>query len=137
MLINLNIFMRRFINFIFQRIIKSHNRYSNFTEISLIFSFIPAYLSQYSSHDEMVLDLQLMFNNACNYNEEGSSVYNDAKLLDSIVKKRLRTFVSYNGNVNRPITSRSSLTTEPWVSLLFLQLIWIKILLEVFFSINL
>ncbi|CAH8496888.1 unnamed protein product [Schistosoma intercalatum] len=68
---------------------------------------------KYSSHDEMVLDLQLMFNNACNYNEEGSSVYNDAKLLDSIVKKRLRTFVSYNGNVNRPITSRSSLTTEP------------------------
>ncbi|CAH8475965.1 unnamed protein product [Schistosoma turkestanicum] len=63
---------------------------------------------KYSSHDEMVLDLQLMFNNACNYNEEGSSVYNDAKLLDSVVKKRLKTFVSYTGIVNRPLTSRSS-----------------------------
>ncbi|KAH8861046.1 Protein polybromo-1 [Schistosoma japonicum] len=67
---------------------------------------------KYSSHDEMVHDLQLMFNNACSYNEEGSSVYNDAKLLDSVVKKRIRAFVTYNSNVNRLITARSSLT-EP------------------------
>ncbi|CAH8508587.1 unnamed protein product [Heterobilharzia americana] len=67
---------------------------------------------KYSSHEEMVVDLQLMFNNARNYNEEGSLVYNDAELLDSVVKKRLRSFAQYTSTINRQIIGRSSLTVS-------------------------
>nr|CAH8840900.1 unnamed protein product [Trichobilharzia regenti] len=59
---------------------------------------------KYSTYEEMASDLQLMFTNAKTYNKEGSSMYSDAELLDSIVKKRIRSFVQYIATPTRPIT---------------------------------
>ncbi|VDQ03265.1 unnamed protein product [Trichobilharzia regenti] len=62
------------------------------------------YFRAYSTYEEMASDLQLMFTNAKTYNKEGSSMYSDAELLDSIVKKRIRSFVQYIATPTRPIT---------------------------------
>ncbi|CAL8082046.1 unnamed protein product [Calicophoron daubneyi] len=51
----------------------------------------------YSAHQEMVSDLRLMFNNARHFNEEGSQVYNDAVILERVVKRRLKSLGPYQG----------------------------------------
>ncbi|TPP39754.1 Protein polybromo-1 [Fasciola gigantica] len=58
--------------------------------------------NHYSAHQEMVSDLRLMFNNARHYNEEGSRVYNDAMILENVVKRRLKSLGPYQGNPNKP-----------------------------------
>uniref|UniRef100_A0A673BGV1 Protein polybromo-1 n=1 Tax=Sphaeramia orbicularis TaxID=375764 RepID=A0A673BGV1_9TELE len=45
---------------------------------------------KYSTEDAMVEDMRLMFRNARHYNEEGSRVYNDADVLEKIMKDRRR-----------------------------------------------
>uniref|UniRef100_A0A671U069 Protein polybromo-1 n=1 Tax=Sparus aurata TaxID=8175 RepID=A0A671U069_SPAAU len=43
---------------------------------------------KYMTEDAMVEDMKLMFRNARHYNEEGSQVYNDADILEKIMKDR-------------------------------------------------
>uniref|UniRef100_A0A672IS18 Protein polybromo-1 n=1 Tax=Salarias fasciatus TaxID=181472 RepID=A0A672IS18_SALFA len=43
---------------------------------------------KYMTEDSMVEDMKLMFRNARHYNEEGSQVYNDADILEKIMKDR-------------------------------------------------
>nr|VZI51588.1 unnamed protein product [Spirometra erinaceieuropaei] len=50
----------------------------------------------YSTHQAMVADLRLMFNNAKHYNEENSQVYRDAVSLDRVVKKKLKSLGPYS-----------------------------------------
>uniref|UniRef100_UPI0037E82D4E protein polybromo-1-like isoform X1 n=1 Tax=Semicossyphus pulcher TaxID=241346 RepID=UPI0037E82D4E len=45
---------------------------------------------KYMTEDSMVEDMKLMFRNARHYNEEGSQVYNDADVLEKIMKDRRR-----------------------------------------------
>ncbi|KAM7006812.1 protein polybromo-1-like isoform 8-T8 [Tautogolabrus adspersus] len=45
---------------------------------------------KYMTEDAMVEDMRLMFRNARHYNEEGSRVYNDADVLEKIMKDRRR-----------------------------------------------
>ncbi|KAG8007830.1 Protein polybromo-1, partial [Nibea albiflora] len=45
---------------------------------------------KYMTEDAMVEDMKLMFRNARHYNEEGSQVYNDADILEKIMKDRRR-----------------------------------------------
>ncbi|KAF7670169.1 hypothetical protein LDENG_00068220 [Lucifuga dentata] len=45
---------------------------------------------KYMTEDAMVEDMKLMFRNARHYNEEGSQVYNDANILEKIMKDRRR-----------------------------------------------
>uniref|UniRef100_A0AAQ4NYX8 Protein polybromo-1 n=1 Tax=Gasterosteus aculeatus aculeatus TaxID=481459 RepID=A0AAQ4NYX8_GASAC len=45
---------------------------------------------KYMTEDTMVEDMKLMFRNARHYNEEGSQVYNDADVLEKIMKDRRR-----------------------------------------------
>ncbi|XP_061076620.1 protein polybromo-1 isoform X1 [Conger conger] len=45
---------------------------------------------KYLSEDSMVEDMRLMFRNARHYNEEGSQVYNDANILERILKDKKR-----------------------------------------------
>ncbi|XP_053723226.1 protein polybromo-1 isoform X1 [Synchiropus splendidus] len=45
---------------------------------------------KYLSEDTMVEDMRLMFRNARHYNEEGSRVYNDAEVLERILRERRR-----------------------------------------------
>ncbi|KAJ8259784.1 hypothetical protein GJAV_G00173420 [Gymnothorax javanicus] len=45
---------------------------------------------KYLSEDSMVEDMKLMFRNARHYNEEGSQVYNDANILEKILKDKKR-----------------------------------------------
>uniref|UniRef100_A0A3Q1AJN0 Protein polybromo-1 n=1 Tax=Amphiprion ocellaris TaxID=80972 RepID=A0A3Q1AJN0_AMPOC len=45
---------------------------------------------KYMTEDSMVEDMKLMFRNARHYNEEGSQVYNDADILEKIMKDRRR-----------------------------------------------
>ncbi|KAJ3603207.1 hypothetical protein NHX12_030950 [Muraenolepis orangiensis] len=45
---------------------------------------------KYGSEDTMMEDMRLMFRNARHYNEEGSQVYNDADVLEKILKDRRR-----------------------------------------------
>ncbi|KAM4613208.1 protein polybromo-1-like [Polymixia lowei] len=45
---------------------------------------------KYTTEDAMVEDMRLMFRNARHYNEEGSQVYNDADVLEKIMKDRRR-----------------------------------------------
>ncbi|XP_056130864.1 protein polybromo-1-like [Lampris incognitus] len=45
---------------------------------------------KYMTEDAMVEDMKLMFRNARHYNEEGSQVYNDADVLEKIMKDRRR-----------------------------------------------
>ncbi|XP_062316377.1 protein polybromo-1 [Osmerus eperlanus] len=45
---------------------------------------------KYLSEDSMVEDLKLMFRNARHYNEEGSQVYNDADILEKLLKDKWR-----------------------------------------------
>ncbi|CAL8338803.1 unnamed protein product [Merluccius merluccius] len=47
-------------------------------------------LDKYASEDAMMDDMRLMFRNARHYNEEGSQVYNDADVLEKILKDRRR-----------------------------------------------
>ncbi|KAM6981029.1 protein polybromo-1-like [Aplochiton taeniatus] len=47
-------------------------------------------LDKYLTEDAMVEDMKLMFRNARHYNEEGSQVYNDADILEKIMKDRRR-----------------------------------------------
>ncbi|VDL60867.1 unnamed protein product [Hymenolepis diminuta] len=51
--------------------------------------------NNYPTHQAMVADLRLMFNNARRYNEEDSQVYRDADTLDRVVKKRLKSLGPY------------------------------------------
>ncbi|XP_072328777.1 protein polybromo-1 isoform X11 [Scyliorhinus torazame] len=43
---------------------------------------------KYSSEESFMDDLKLMFRNARHYNEEGSQVYNDANILEKILKEK-------------------------------------------------
>ncbi|XP_077134269.1 protein polybromo-1 isoform X7 [Ranitomeya variabilis] len=43
---------------------------------------------KYTTEDAMMDDMKLMFRNAWHYNEEGSRVYNDAHLLEKILKEK-------------------------------------------------
>ncbi|XP_038668501.1 protein polybromo-1 isoform X7 [Scyliorhinus canicula] len=43
---------------------------------------------KYSSEEAFMDDLKLMFRNARHYNEEGSQVYNDANILEKILKEK-------------------------------------------------
>ncbi|XP_044158017.1 protein polybromo-1 isoform X1 [Bufo gargarizans] len=43
---------------------------------------------KYSTEDAMMDDMKLMFRNAWHYNEEGSQVYNDAHVLEKILKEK-------------------------------------------------
>ncbi|KAI5109113.1 polybromo 1, like isoform X1, partial [Silurus meridionalis] len=43
---------------------------------------------RYVSDDALMNDMKLMFRNARHYNEEGSQVYNDANILEKIVKEK-------------------------------------------------
>ncbi|XP_034022488.1 protein polybromo-1-like isoform X1 [Thalassophryne amazonica] len=43
---------------------------------------------KYMTEDAMVEDMKLMFRNARHYNEEGSQVYNDAEILEKIMKEK-------------------------------------------------
>uniref|UniRef100_A0AAV2M7A2 Protein polybromo-1 n=1 Tax=Knipowitschia caucasica TaxID=637954 RepID=A0AAV2M7A2_KNICA len=43
---------------------------------------------KYMTEDSMVEDMKLMFRNARHYNEEGSQVYNDADILEKIMKDK-------------------------------------------------
>ncbi|XP_035245110.1 protein polybromo-1-like isoform X3 [Anguilla anguilla] len=45
---------------------------------------------KYLSEDMMMEDMRLMFRNARHYNEEGSQVYNDANILERILKDKRR-----------------------------------------------
>uniref|UniRef100_A0A8C2XCN4 Protein polybromo-1 n=1 Tax=Cyclopterus lumpus TaxID=8103 RepID=A0A8C2XCN4_CYCLU len=45
---------------------------------------------KYMTEDAMVEEIKLMFRNARHYNEEGSQVYNDADILEKIMKDRRR-----------------------------------------------
>ncbi|XP_056294484.1 protein polybromo-1-like isoform X4 [Pseudoliparis swirei] len=45
---------------------------------------------KYMTEDAMVEEMKLMFRNARHYNEEGSQVYNDADILEKIMKDRRR-----------------------------------------------
>ncbi|XP_030231386.1 protein polybromo-1 isoform X1 [Gadus morhua] len=45
---------------------------------------------KYTSEDALMEDMRLMFRNARHYNEEGSQVYNDADVLEKILKDRRR-----------------------------------------------
>ncbi|XP_028302620.1 protein polybromo-1-like [Gouania willdenowi] len=44
--------------------------------------------NKYTTEDSMVEDMKRMFRNARHYNEEGSRVYNDADILEKIMKDR-------------------------------------------------
>ncbi|KAM9134179.1 protein polybromo-1 isoform 7-T9 [Pangshura tecta] len=43
---------------------------------------------KYSGEEAMIEDMRLMFRNARHYNEEGSQVYNDAHILEKILKEK-------------------------------------------------
>ncbi|XP_050813654.1 protein polybromo-1 isoform X18 [Gopherus flavomarginatus] len=43
---------------------------------------------KYSGEEAMIEDMRLMFRNARHYNEEGSQVYNDAHVLEKILKEK-------------------------------------------------
>ncbi|XP_059572061.1 protein polybromo-1 isoform X16 [Alligator mississippiensis] len=43
---------------------------------------------KYSGEEAMIEDMKLMFRNARHYNEEGSQVYNDAHMLEKILKEK-------------------------------------------------
>ncbi|XP_053148176.1 protein polybromo-1 isoform X6 [Hemicordylus capensis] len=43
---------------------------------------------KYSGEETMIEDMKLMFRNARHYNEEGSQVYNDAHILEKILKEK-------------------------------------------------
>ncbi|XP_075689907.1 protein polybromo-1 isoform X6 [Rhinoderma darwinii] len=43
---------------------------------------------KYATEDPMMDDMRLMFRNAWHYNEEGSQVYNDAHVLEKILKEK-------------------------------------------------
>ncbi|KAG8430346.1 hypothetical protein GDO86_017944, partial [Hymenochirus boettgeri] len=43
---------------------------------------------KYTTEDAMIDDMKLMFRNAMHYNEEGSQVYNDAHVLEKILKEK-------------------------------------------------
>ncbi|XP_066452448.1 protein polybromo-1-like isoform X6 [Eleutherodactylus coqui] len=43
---------------------------------------------KYTTEDAMMDDMKLMFRNAWHYNEEGSQVYNDAHVLEKILKEK-------------------------------------------------
>ncbi|XP_051966923.1 protein polybromo-1 isoform X1 [Xyrauchen texanus] len=45
---------------------------------------------KYPSEDTMLEDMKLMFRNARHYNEEGSQVYNDANILEKILREKRR-----------------------------------------------
>ncbi|XP_069062179.1 protein polybromo-1 isoform X8 [Pleurodeles waltl] len=44
--------------------------------------------NKYSSEDNMIDDMRLMFRNARHYNEEGCQVYNDSYLLEKVLKDK-------------------------------------------------
>jgi len=46
---------------------------------------------QYLSQQALVDDIELMFKNARNYNEENSQVYKDADTLERLLHSRVRT----------------------------------------------
>lgn len=63
----------------------------NFTDTNLL--FIPLSLSlslswQYLTEEAVMKDFSLMFDNARHYNEEGSMVYEDANLLEALLKDK-------------------------------------------------
>ncbi|XP_032893193.1 protein polybromo-1 isoform X9 [Amblyraja radiata] len=45
---------------------------------------------KYTSDEAFIDDLKLMFRNARHYNEEGSQVYNDANILEKILKDKIK-----------------------------------------------
>lgn len=46
---------------------------------------------RYSSVDDIVADYRLMFSNCRTYNEEGSSIYEDANLLEKVLNEKLKS----------------------------------------------
>ena len=46
---------------------------------------------QYTQEKDFVHDLEVMFENARTYNEEGSVVYNDANELEKVLKNKVKT----------------------------------------------
>ncbi|CAF1185958.1 unnamed protein product [Rotaria magnacalcarata] len=55
---------------------------------------------QYSSIDDLSNDLQLMFDNACLYNEPGSTIYRDALLLQQVLINERKKLTNAEFNVN-------------------------------------
>ena len=47
---------------------------------------------QYVTEQNIIQDFSKMFNNARNYNEEGSQVYMDANTLERVLKTKVRNF---------------------------------------------
>ena len=45
---------------------------------------------QYATAEALIADLELMFNNARHYNEEGSMVYEDANFLERMMRDKCR-----------------------------------------------
>ncbi|CAL8338081.1 unnamed protein product [Merluccius merluccius] len=43
---------------------------------------------RYTTEDALLVDMKLMFRNARHYNEEGSQVYNDADVLEKVLKEK-------------------------------------------------
>lgn len=60
--------------------------------LNLFFFFILVGLCflQYPNEQALLSDFELMFNNARHYNEEGSQVYQDADMLDRILRAKWR-----------------------------------------------
>ena len=46
---------------------------------------------QYTTEAGLVTDLELMFNNARHFNEDGSQVYKDAELLERVLRMKMRS----------------------------------------------
>merc|ERR1719187_63670 len=44
----------------------------------------------YRSEEELIADMKLMFSNCRQYNEEGSSIYEDANLLERVLLTKAR-----------------------------------------------
>lgn len=70
--------------------------------------------SRYSTEEELLDDLRLMFNNCRQYNEEGSVIYEDANTLERVLLDKARDL----GIASVKQKKYDSLFRE-WISLLF------------------
>ncbi|XP_033100393.1 protein polybromo-1-like isoform X2 [Anneissia japonica] len=68
---------------------------------------------KYSSEEAVLDSFQLMFNNARLYNEEGSLVYQDANLLETILKKYYRELGPLPGKPKYGSPKKASLANLP------------------------
>lgn len=59
--------------------------------------------NKYSGEDELMLDFEVMFDNARYYNEEDSQVYQDACTLEKVLRKKKKSLGQiHSGEVNPP-----------------------------------